>query len=91
MHVYVNSACALQHSAVISRRYRYTGEHLLSYAASEGMQVSVLTKKMNGRDYAFMNLEVGGVNVSDVPTFRIVLWGNKGFRSEEEGRADMPA
>ena len=64
---------------------------MLSYAASEGMQVSVLTKKTNERNCAFMNLEVGGVIVNDVPTFHVGLWGNKRFRSEEEGRADMPA
>ena len=64
---------------------------MLSYAASGGIQVSVLTRKMNERDCAFMNLEVGGVIVNDVPTFHAGLWGNKRFRSDEEGRVDMPS
>ena len=38
---------------------------------AEEMQAGVLAKNMNEINYAFMNLEVGGVIVNNVPTFRV--------------------
>ncbi len=51
-----------------------------------GLQAGIFTKDKNVIDYAFKNLEVGGVIVNDVPTFRVDNMPYGGVKDSGLGR-----
>ncbi len=51
-----------------------------------GLQAGVFTRNMNEINYAFNNLEVGGVIINDVPTFRVDHMPYGGIKDSGLGR-----
>jgi acyl-CoA reductase-like NAD-dependent aldehyde dehydrogenase len=51
-----------------------------------GLQAGVFTRNMNEINYAFGNLEVGGVIINDVPTFRVDHMPYGGIKDSGLGR-----
>ncbi len=54
-----------------------------------GLQAGIFTYKMNEINYAFINLEVGGVIVNDVPTFRVDHMPYGGIKDSGLGREGL--
>jgi glyceraldehyde-3-phosphate dehydrogenase (NADP+) len=54
-----------------------------------GLQAGIFTYNMNEINYAFMNLEVGGVIVNDVPTFRVDHMPYGGVKDSGLGREGL--
>lgn len=54
-----------------------------------GLQAGVFTNKINEMDYAFDNLEVGGVIINDVPTFRVDHMPYGGVKNSGFGREGL--
>ncbi len=54
-----------------------------------GLQAGVFTNKINEMDYAFDNLEVGGVVINDVPTFRVDHMPYGGVKNSGFGREGL--
>ena len=54
-----------------------------------GLQAGIFTHNMNEINYAFMNLEVGGVIVNDVPTFRVDHMPYGGIKDSGLGREGL--
>ena len=51
-----------------------------------GLQAGVFTNQISEMDYAFNNLEVGGVVINDVPTFRVDQMPYGGVKDSGLGR-----
>ena len=51
-----------------------------------GLQAGVFTKNINSAFYAFNNLEVGGVVINDVPSFRVDNMPYGGVKDSGLGR-----
>lgn len=54
-----------------------------------GLQAGVFTNRVNEMDYAFDNLEVGGVVINDVPTFRVDHMPYGGVKNSGFGREGL--
>ncbi|MGZ6249879.1 MAG: aldehyde dehydrogenase family protein [Syntrophales bacterium] len=54
-----------------------------------GLQAGIFTQKTNEINYAFTNLEVGGVIVNDVPTFRVDHMPYGGIKDSGLGREGL--
>jgi glyceraldehyde-3-phosphate dehydrogenase (NADP+) len=54
-----------------------------------GLQAGIFTHNMNEINYAFINLEVGGVIVNDVPTFRVDHMPYGGIKDSGLGREGL--
>jgi glyceraldehyde-3-phosphate dehydrogenase (NADP+) len=54
-----------------------------------GLQAGVFTRNMNEMNYAFSNLEVGGVIINDVPTFRVDHMPYGGIKDSGLGREGL--
>lgn len=54
-----------------------------------GLQAGVFTRNMNDINYAFNNLEVGGVIINDVPTFRVDHMPYGGIKDSGLGREGL--
>ncbi|HYA13912.1 MAG TPA: aldehyde dehydrogenase family protein [Syntrophales bacterium] len=54
-----------------------------------GLQAGVFTRNMNEINYAFENLEVGGVIINDVPTFRVDHMPYGGIKDSGLGREGL--
>ena len=54
-----------------------------------GLQAGVFTNKINEMNYAFDNLEVGGVIINDVPTFRVDHMPYGGVKNSGLGREGL--
>ncbi|MDF1547654.1 MAG: aldehyde dehydrogenase family protein [Bacteroidales bacterium] len=54
-----------------------------------GLQAGVFTNKISEMDYAFDNLEVGGVVINDVPTFRVDHMPYGGVKNSGFGREGL--
>ncbi len=54
-----------------------------------GLQAGVFTNKINEMDFAFDNLEVGGVIINDVPTFRVDHMPYGGVKNSGFGREGL--
>jgi glyceraldehyde-3-phosphate dehydrogenase (NADP+) len=54
-----------------------------------GLQAGVFTHDMNEINYAFNNLEVGGVIINDVPTFRVDHMPYGGIKDSGLGREGL--
>jgi glyceraldehyde-3-phosphate dehydrogenase (NADP+) len=54
-----------------------------------GLQAGIFTRNMNEINYAFGNLEVGGVIVNDVPTFRVDHMPYGGIKDSGLGREGL--
>lgn len=54
-----------------------------------GLQAGIFTHNMNEINYAFINLEVGGVVVNDVPTFRVDHMPYGGIKDSGLGREGL--
>ena len=54
-----------------------------------GLQAGIFTNKISEMDYAFDNLEVGGVVINDVPTFRVDHMPYGGVKNSGFGREGL--
>ncbi|MGO9136622.1 MAG: aldehyde dehydrogenase family protein [Syntrophales bacterium] len=54
-----------------------------------GLQAGIFTHNMNEINYAFINLEVGGIIVNDVPTFRVDHMPYGGIKDSGLGREGL--
>ena len=84
--------CCLESFGPVITLEPYTDFHDAVHMVNDtnfGLQAGVFTHDMNEINYAFNNLEVGGVIINDVPTFRVDHMPYGGIKDSGLGREGL--